>query len=68
MKANPSELFGFRFLQAPWQRFPPMTEWPANVRELPNRTQRTLSIFSRQTITPDELGLEQRKKYQRPCR
>ena len=43
-------------------------DWPGNVRELQNCIRRTLSIFSGNTITPDELGLEQRKKYQRPCR
>ena len=34
-------------------------EWPGNVRELQNRIRRALSLVSGQTITPDDLGLEQ---------
>ena len=32
-------------------------DWPGNVRELQNRIRRALSIFSGNTITPDDLGL-----------
>ncbi|MBC2714547.1 MAG: PEP-CTERM-box response regulator transcription factor [Desulfobacteraceae bacterium] len=32
-------------------------DWPGNVRELHNRIRRSLSIFTGQTITPDNLGL-----------
>ncbi len=32
-------------------------DWPGNVREIHNRIRRALSIFTGQTITPDDLGL-----------
>ena len=37
-------------------------DWPGNVRELQNRIRRALSIFSGQTITPDDLGLALHEK------
>ena len=37
-------------------------DWPGNVRELQNRIRRALSIFSGNTITPDDLGLAPHEK------